>query len=350
MNKFQKYPSTIQYSGVVKQVLDHCSYNNLPIPTLTFSGSTKIHGTNSGIGYNTAGEVWFQSRERVLEIDKDNAGFCLWGEHNKDKWKLFFKQMSNTYCLLFDNIYIFGEFFGPGIHKGVAVNQIQEKKFGIFRMVFVKYDTVDAEKFIEFDVDPVEWNDTLNDLFDNVFVVDAVVPPIELTIDFNKPHLVQNTLLELTLQVEKECPVGKYFGVVDGCTIGEGLVWSTADVDWLPRFKTKGLLHSSSKVVTLRELTEAEISSKANSAEFVEYSCTKNRLEQGIDKLGEMGLPVDIKSMGTFLKFISTDILRECRDVLVASNINLKDVMPDINRKSKEWFMVYLNSEIVLAA
>ena len=44
MNKFRKYNSTVQYSGLVKTVRDHCSYHNLPLPTLKFTGSTKIHG------------------------------------------------------------------------------------------------------------------------------------------------------------------------------------------------------------------------------------------------------------------------------------------------------------------
>lgn len=346
MNKFKKYPSTVQFSGVVRQVRDHCKYNNVPVPILNFTGSTKIHGSNAGIGCNSSGDIWFQSRERVLDTIQDNAGFCLWGEHNKDKWKLVFERMCFNYGLNFDNIYIWGEWFGSSIQKGVAVSQLKEKKFGIFRMVFVKQDETDSEKFEEYDVDPKEWHTAFTELFDNVFVIDSIVPPIELSIDFNEPHLVQNKLLELTLAVEEECPVGKYFGVSG---TGEGLVWSTTDVEWLPRWKTKGEKHSVSKVTTLRELTEAEISSKNSAAEFVEFACTQNRLEQGIDKLKEMGLPIEIRSMGAFLKWVGSDILKEYHDVLVVSYIDKKDVMGPINMKAKTWFMNYLNSELGLA-
>lgn len=348
MNKFKKFSSIVQFSGVVKCVRDYCKYNNIPVPTLNFSGSTKIHGSNAAVGFKPTGEVWFQSRERVLDITQDNAGFCLWGEHNVDKLKEFYKELCSFYNFEHDNVYIYGEWFGSSIQKGVAVTQLNEKRFGVFKIVFVTQDAADPEKFKEVEIDGTEWNSVFfNCGLNNVFVIDSIVPPIELEINFNEPHLVQNKLLELTLSVEQECPVGKYFGVTG---IGEGIVWSTTDVDWLPKFKTKGELHSVSKVTTVRELTSAEIASKNSAAEFVEFACTQNRLEQGIDKLKEMGLPIEIKSMGAFLKWVGGDILKECHDVLVVSYIDKKDVMGPINNKAKTWFMNYLNSEIGLAA
>jgi RNA ligase len=338
MVTFRKFPSIVQYANVVKQVRDYCNYHALPLPILNFTGSVKKHGTNGGIGYSTNGDIWFQSRERLLSYESDNAGFCTWGEQNLEILREIYNIVFSENNLEHDAFYIFGEWCGSSIQKGVALNQLREKKFGIFEMVFVKGEET-------FKIDPRDYHLRINTLLSNVFVTDYIVPPLELTIDFSVPHLVQNFLMEETTKVGDECPVGKYFGVSG---IGEGLVWQTGDVDWLPLFKTKDERHSVSKVKTVHELTDAEIASKANATEFVEYACTENRLKQGIDKLGEMGLGVDIKSMGSFLKWVGGDILSECKDVLLASGIDRKDVMPRVADKARNWFLTYLNSEIGL--
>lgn len=348
---FRKFPSIVQFSGVVKCVRDHAKHHSEPLPKIKFTGSTKLHGTNSGIGFNPAGEVWFQSRERLLSYESDNAGFCTWGEQNLAVLKEIYKIVVEEECLEHDSFFIFGEWFGTSIQKGVAVSQLKEKKFGVFQMVFVKNGVgvrADGEPIDEtFEIDPFNYHTVFNTRLPNTVVIDYIVPPFSIEIDFSEPHLVQNKLLELTLAVEEECPVGKYFGVAG---VGEGIVWSTTEVDYLPKFKTKGEKHQSSKVTTVHELTEAEITSKANAGEFVDFACTQNRLEQGITKLGEMGLPVEIKSMGAFLKWVGGDILTECHDVLIESKIERKDVMPRVADKARNWYLTYLNSELGLAA
>lgn len=338
MTVFRKFSSIVQFANVVKHVRDHCSYHSLPLPKLNFSGSAKIHGTNAAIGFSPSNEVWFQSRERILSYEADNAGFYSWGQYNAVVLKEFYNTIAKSCNIEHDSFYIYGEWFGASIQKGVAVSQILEKKFGIFKMVFVKGE-------VETVIDPVNWHGFINAKLPVVFAIDYAVKPHTIEIDFSEPHLVQNRLLELTLAVEEECPIGKYFGVSG---IGEGIVWATTDLDNIPKFKTKGSAHSVSKVTTVRELTDSEIASKANADEFVESYCTVNRMEQGITKLGEMGLLVDIKNMGAYLRWIGNDILTECHDVLVVSFIERKDVMPRISDKARDWFLNYLNSEVGL--
>jgi len=231
MKTFRKFPSINQFSGVVKQVRDHCKYNNIPLPVLNFTGSVKIHGTNSAIGFSKD-DIWFQSRERIISSESDNAGFATWGESVKNELLEFYKVVCKNEELDHDYFYIYGEWFGKGIQKSVAVSQLETKKFGIFKMVFVKDDQ-------EFELDVLDYASCIGH-YVNAVVVDSIVDPYDIEIDFNEPHLVQNQLLEYTLAVEKECPVGKYFGITG---IGEGLVWSTKDVEWVGKFKTKGELH-----------------------------------------------------------------------------------------------------------
>ena len=359
--KFKKFSSIGAFSNIVKNVRDHAKYNNIEVPSkVTFSGSCKLHGTNFCVALNPQGEVWFQSRERILCYASDNAGSCTWGEQHVAEWKEIYRQICSAFNVDHDNFYVWGEWVGSKIQSGVALSQLKEKKFGIFKVAFVKshfetvirtiegvvQEPVEEETFVETLVDPVPWHDTINSLMSNVFVIDAIVPPVLIDIDFNEPHLVQNKLLELTLAVEAECPVGKYFGISG---IGEGLVFSTDQMgDQRYLYKVKGILHSSSKVKELRELTEAEITSKAGVADFVEYACTENRMKQGVDKLSEMGRPIIIQNLGTWIKWLGNDILSECQDTLVASGIERKDVMPKISEKAKNWFIRYLNSEMNL--
>lgn len=333
MTTFKKFNSIVQYSGVVKSVKDNAKYNNTHIPKLKFKGSVKIHGTNSCIGLNPDGEIWFQSRERILSYEADNAGFYTWGVGNKQHWIDFYNKVTQELNLDHDNFYIFGEWFGSSIQKGVAVAQLPEKKFGIFEMVITKGE----ESFVLSDIE--QYHEYLNSVLPNVVVIDAIVPPLELDIDFNEAHLVQNYLLETALKVEEECPVGKFFGVSG---IGEGVVYTCVDKN-IPKFKIKGTLHQSSKVTTLRELSEAEVSAKKNAADFVESFCSVNRMEQGISKLEEMGLPVVMQSMGAYLRWLFNDIITEGKDVLEVSFIERKDVSPLIANKGRNWFIDKVN-------
>lgn len=329
---FKKFPSIVQFSNVVKHVRDNCKFHNKPLPTIEFSGSVKLHGTNSGLGFSKD-KIWYQSRERLLSYESDNAGFAMWGMSNEDSLKKIYTHICDKENIEHDSFYIFGEWCGPSIQKGVSVSQLPEKKFAIFEMVFVKADQ-------EFKIDHVIYHKFINDLLQNVVVIDAIVKPLTVTIDFNEPSSVQNFLLEETLKVEEECPFGKYFGISG---VGEGIVYTSCDCD-LPKFKVKGEKHSSSKVKTLHELTEAEISAKASAKEFVDFALSENRLKQGISKLEEMGHEVSVKSMGHYLKWVGNDILEECKDTLIESGLERKVVMPVIADKAKFWYFNYLNN------
>jgi hypothetical protein len=84
-------------------------------------------------------------------------------------------------------------------------------------------------------------------------------PIHEVDIDFNYPTLSQNDIIEATLAVEKECPVGKYFGVSD---IGEGIVYSCITEGYQSSdfmFKSKGELHIKGSQIILSESDKNEI-------------------------------------------------------------------------------------------
>jgi hypothetical protein len=331
MTHFRKFPSIGQYSNLVKNIRSWAKYNEFPLPVLTFTGVPKIHGTNSAACYDPAtGEVWAQSRERIVTFESDNAGFAAFVEANQKK---FAKILGGVKTYPGELLYLYGEWFGPGIHRGVAVNSLTTKHFGLFSLVAVVPGELEAYRHLSLD----EVKDVYVE-FDNVVTI-SDIKTYHIEIDFERPDKAQNKLLEMTLAVEEECPVGKFFGKTG---IGEGIVFTCdTNPDWT--MKCKGEKHSSSKVKTVRELTEAEITSKNNATEFVEYACTENRMLQGVEKLKEMGLEIDLKSMGPYLKWIGGDILSECKETLLASGIDRKDVMPRVADKARNWFITYID-------
>ena len=70
MKTFKRFPSIEQFRSVVKQVKDTSSYvgqdgegkpifdYTRPLPTITFTGTVKLHGTNAAIGYSKQDGLW----------------------------------------------------------------------------------------------------------------------------------------------------------------------------------------------------------------------------------------------------------------------------------------------------
>ena len=317
-----------QYRQVVREVKSHHDYigrddNNdaiyghtTPYPTLRFRGTVKLHGTNSAVVKYPDGRYEFQSREHVLSLEEDNSGFMR-NMVTKDYQSLFNGIEFNDYCA------IYGEWCGMGIMKGVAINQLS-KMFVIFA---VKIDDVYH--------DITEFN-----LLNNEQQIYCIMqfPHYTMNIDFNQPELYQNQLVALTEEVERECPVGKFLGV-DGT--GEGIVWEHKSSEHRYIFKTKGSKHSVSHVT---KLASVDVEAIANTNSFIDYAVTENRLMQGVEKMKEMGLAIDPKTTGDYLRWVYNDVIKEESDTMEANGINPKKIGSAISAKARMFWLNYLNS------
>lgn len=311
-----KFPSIEQYRNVIREVktnhdfqgkdeLEQPIYQHLsPYPVLDFVGTVKLHGTNASV-VKYKDRVEFQSRERVLSLQQDNYQFAL-SMSNKDLGFLFEDIKYNEY------IAVFGEWIGQGVQSGIAVSNLL-KTFVI----------------LAYKVDDVWMHIQRSDFSQNIYHIKNF-PTWNLEIDFNSPESVQNRLVELTEQVEKECPVGKHFGFSG---IGEGIVWATPDRRYC--FKVKGEKHSSTKVKTLASV-DTELIESMN--EFVDNVLTESRLKQGIEKLKEMGLEVSQKSTGEYLRWIIGDVVKEEQDTIIKNQFDLKKLNPLLSNKARVWF------------
>jgi len=215
-----KFTEIGQFRNVIREVRTNHDYQGRdaednpiyehisPYPVLEFRGTVKLHGTNSGIKKTLKDDTFeytFQSRERELSIDFDNAGFMN-------------AMLSKHYEGLFDGIdfedscVIYGEWCGGTIQKTVALNQLK-KMFVIFA-VRIDGEYKNLEDFPQLrnewqsdgDGNPQYQKLAAQNIY-NILDFETVY----VQIDFNVPELSQNKIIELTLAVEDECPVGKQF-------------------------------------------------------------------------------------------------------------------------------------------
>ena len=352
MSNFRKFPSIEQYKNVITNVRQFAKKHEQPLPTLTFEGTVKLHGTNGGIGLNLAtDEIWAQSRERELTYFSDNAAFCKYMLEHEKSWREFLASVVKSDVvklagtefaerLQMARVVVFGEWAGSGIQKAVGIAEIASKSFFPFDIrVYIPGD--DDEDLLILNYDPMS------------FVALSVIPdcyPIgrydvkTITIDFNAPQDSQNELVDLTLAVEEECPVAKAFGKSG---IGEGRVWLNRETGL--RFKVKGEKHSSSKVTTVKQIAAVDLERMKSVKQFVDNVVSENRLNQGIDKLREMGLELSMKSTGDYIKWVIGDVQKEEMDVIIASNLDKKELMPAMSNRAKEFYFAFLKTEATVA-
>lgn len=338
--KHYPYPSIGQFKNLIYNVSNKTCYigkdeNGEPMydtlkikPKLKFVGTTKLHGTNAGVILDFRNnQVYYQSREHVISPIKDNNGFALYMSAIQNEFIAFIKHYFNCENKI---VAVYGEWCGKSIQKGVAISQLP-RMFVIFDVAYIDPETGKKEYF------PWEIIKTLeNNPETRIFNIYSF-PYWTIDIDFQYPELSQNKLVEITTEVENECPVAHQLGV-DG--IGEGVVWKCTTPGfedsgfWM---KVKGEKHSSSKTKGIIALNTEEVE---NTKEFVENTVTESRCIQSLSKLKEVGKSLDRSSLRDYLKWIVTDIHKEEMDVIIKNNIDVKKLNACIATKAREWFLI----------
>lgn len=337
-----KFPSIEQFRTIVSTVLRQFNYvgqdendeaiydTTLPKPTLTFKGTVKLHGTNAAVSYNEDGGLWAQSRENIITVEKDNAGFAFFVDSNKGIFQHLIAEVliKNNLDAKQNTVTIYGEWCGGNIQKGVGITNLP-KSFFIFGVKISPIVTDEAEAKLK----PAYWvdYDYLRSSDNKIYNI-LDYPTYEIDIDFNMPQLVQNKLSELTIAVEDECPVAKAFGFSG---IGEGIVWATELNGAVHRFKVKGEKHSSSKVKTLASVDVEKLESIKD---FVDYAVTESRFKQGLENTFPNDEPINVKKMGDLIRWVVTDITKEETDTLIENGLEPKDVNSQISGRVREMF------------
>jgi hypothetical protein len=95
-------------------------------------------------------------------------------------------------------------------------------------------------------------------------------------------------------------------------------------------------LVGKSKVKTTNSVNPERI---ASINEFAEKTATQNRLQQGLDKMNELGVPVSPASTGVYIQWVVRDILREEADTMAESGFEAKDVTGPIANIARKFWM-----------
>ena len=357
------YHSTGQFRQVIKNVQQSARFKGFdsegnPIidplalaPTIEYTGTVKLHGTNASILIHEDGTISFHSKSQLLGYVKegeftllsDNAEFAQSVSRRMAsvlKIRLRAKHLvSELYGEVVYPIKISGEWCGQGIQKGVGISYLPKKSLFIFGIKVGETDQKIKRGWL-----PVCLTTQLVDEQsekEGIYSI-ANFPTLKVDIDFNNPLNSQNFLVEATESAEKVCPVSAQLKLVNSDgepqTLGEGYVWAPSLIEhcwdsgnW---FKTKGEKHSVTKVKTLASVDTEKLNSIA---EFVEYAVTENRLQQGLTEVG-----LDQKLMGQFIGWVSKDINKEEGDTLESNNLTMKDVGSQIANKARAWYITKL--------
>lgn len=301
----------------------------LPRGHANYRGKIKLHGTNAGIRI-CGNQVAAQSRTQIITPQADNVGFARWVESNLSYW-------SN---LTSDDITVFGEWCGPGIMKGTAINQIPHKAFVVFAIIKGQDSGLDVTPvtYSELISEPAEIEAILKDRPADVHILPWYGEVF--SVDYTDRVSLQNTadrLNNVVAEVEPMDPWVKSVFGVEGTA--EGVVYYPGAGETLPRpffssyaFKAKGEKHKGTKT---REAVQVDPEVVASVDAFVDMFVTEARLEQGLAAVGAL----DMKNIGAFLKWISTDVAKESEDELEVADLTWDQVQKQVQTAARTWFL-----------
>ena len=313
-----------------------------------------VHNSNAGVCYSEPDGLWYQSRENIITVEKDNMGFAWFVEQNKETVISIIKELAkeNNIDLNTHIISVFGEWIGKGIQKNVAISEL-DKRFVIFEHFKVSpiepqedSDTGTIEKakwfktisYSDFGVPQpdIEWAESPENKIFNIMNFQTNSNRT-ISIDFNNPEKAQNELIKIMEEVEAECPIGKAFGVSG---TGEGVVISHLTEDGsLIQAKVKGEAHAkgSGNVKTLKPV-DTEKLDKIDKC--VEEICHNWRFVQALREVFGVDYEktIDRKRIGEVIKWVVQDTIKEESSIISDYGFEPKDVMGKVQQKTKEYF------------
>ena len=306
--------------------------------SVVYRAKVKLHGTNAGVRISYSGDVIAQSRTSDLSVDNDNAGFAKWVSEREAVLRAVRPEQGD--------LIVFGEWCGPGIQKGTAINGIPNKTFAVFAARHV----IDG-KDVRFVVEPfplermvwdvpgthaISWYDGLNQVD-----IDWRAPAeaLQTTVDVINEHVAL---------VEAQDPWVKSEFNVEG--IGEGLVFypiGTLTSDCFRPgalyktfsdlcFKAKGEKH---QVVAKTRSAQIDPTVVSKLSEFAEMVVTEPRCEQGVRAVMGGDLTFDVRMIGQFLKWVNLDLEKEVTLELEASGLDRKQALKVASTRARDWYV-----------
>lgn len=319
-----------------------------------YKAKVKIHGTNACVVIDSEGSVTAQSRESIITPEKDNAGFARWVSA-KPEFKKF--------AIRNQTVAIFGEWAGPSVQKGMAVSKIPNKIFAVFGIVLLDSQ---GEVHNHFIFDPTDISDFIRKAgnIENVYVIpwykdkdSSEDYSIKVKFD-DESSILQNLVQDINehvLAVEQRDPfifdTFKVEGLGEGLvfypitharqdgSVPEGYYYLAGDKGYSTFtslvFKAKGEKHQT---VAHSKPAQVDPNIAASANEFAKMVLSPARLEQGVQTTAG-SLIFEMKSVASFLKWIQTDVEKECSNELEASGLDKNLAMKACQTYARIWFI-----------
>lgn len=308
---FAHFPSIEGFHNVVRYVK---TYRDACKDPILYRGKIKLHGTNAGIRIQD-GEVAAQSRTQIITPASDNAGFARWVSESVEYWKNL------------PDCTVYGEWCGPGIMKGTAINQIPTKVFAVFAIH-------QGESFIS---EPKDIEKILGERPKDVHVLPWYGDEAFL-VDYYNEAMVRKTVEKLNGVVENIEPCDPWVKSVFGIEgTAEGIVYypQTTDREMFSNFafKAKGEKH---RVVKVKQAVQIDAEVAASIEEFVKMFLTEARMEQGLEAGGGS---LEMKNISPFMKWVSNDVIKESVAELEAAGLTWEQVQKAVFTYARNWFI-----------
>lgn len=301
-----------------------------------YNAKIKLHGTNSAINLHVESPV-AQKRTSIITSESDNFDFAKWVEHVFTPMWLARPEEKRR---ALDCFVVHGEWCGPGVQKGVSCSSSEKRYFAVYAMEFKQESGADHIYY----TDPLMISILLDGLVneDQVFVLPWFYDE-NIRVDLYDRDLVGNFLEKVNCDVEEIGRVDpwvlKTFGVSGP---GEGLVFYDAKEERKHLiFKAKSEGHRTVKTRNAAQVDPEKASERINFAKMV---VTDARLEQAYGSVSETNGQLTMKNVPDFLRWIASDVQKECFAEMSANGYDWKQVAKAVNAVAVNWYSQRVNT------
>jgi hypothetical protein len=302
----------------------------------------KLHGTCMGIRISQDGVVTAQAKNVILSEESDQNNFHRWAAPQFGAWAGARGEESVTF---------YGEWAGPGVNKGDAIQKTGKKRYYIFAVGIGEAPHFRADDRAD-GLLTAKWMITCPKaieamLPEGINEDEVVVLPYEgIPYEFNfaskdDVDYVLNDLNAAVDRVAVEDPfVARNFGIQHP---GEGyvLVPHATKVGDLTleqyarlTFKAKTEKHrvkKQAKSATARDPLPESV------GDFIDTYCTPARMRQALDEVSEGR--VDVRKLGDIIRWMTADVEKEGQRDIAALTVPFDRVKPEIATATRAWVM-----------
>lgn len=298
-----------------------------------YNAKVKLHGTNAGI-FCRAGRFTAQSRTTVITSGNDNAGFAAWVESQPVQ-----EALADAYRKMPSDLVIYGEWFGPGVQKGVAACQVPKRSFAVFAARLLDKHGSPSDNLI---TDPTALEGFVAgvpDAYALPWYSDRHLIEVPWLHDASELEGIVTEINEHVKRVEECDPwIEEMFGVKG---TGEGLVYYPLTHTGLENFsnlcfKAKGEKH---RVIAHSKPAQVDATVVEGTNAFADLVLTDARLEQGARFVNRGEFKCEPRLTGPFLAWVSGDIQKECEAELEAAKLTWKQVQKTVSERARTWYI-----------